>query len=178
MKLLSHSKTRVIAFDHFLFHWIFRLHGHSLLDRVMKIITRIGDGFVWPILCVGMLFYDWQAGMFVLRTGLLAFAIELPIFRWIKVKTSRARPYKAFPDVINLARPQEPYSFPSGHTAGAFIFAYCAGEAFPLLFYPLLLLGWLIGISRVYVGVHYPLDVIVGGLGGILSAMTAIEILH
>jgi undecaprenyl-diphosphatase len=178
MKIVATSASRIIAFDHYLFHQIFAMTGNTYLDRSMKLITRIGDGFMWPILTAGMLFINWNSGLYLFRAGLLAFLIELPLFRWLKKRISRSRPYITFPQIANLLRPQEPYSFPSGHTAGAFIFAYCAGDAFPILFYPLIILAWLIGLSRVYIGVHYPLDVIVGGIGGMLSAWTALKIIH
>ena len=176
LKNLKNTLLNIKSVDENWFFNIFNLNGNSILDASMKFFSKVGDGFFWPILSFGILVYDWQSGISIFRSGILAFAIELPIFSLIKRKISRTRPYKAFPHIIRLMKPQEPHSFPSGHTAGAFLVAFIIGEVIPLLFYPLIGLASLIGFSRIYVGVHYPSDVIAGMIGGILSAIAAIKI--
>jgi len=64
-------------------------------------------------------------------------------------------------------------SFPSGHSASAFAFASTMGEALPPTSAPLHLAATLVGYTRVHTGVHYPSDVVVGALVGVLSGQTA-----
>jgi undecaprenyl-diphosphatase len=61
-------------------------------------------------------------------------------------------------------------SFPSGHAASAFAFAYAVGRHLPVLGLPIRLLAAGVAYSRVHTGVHYPGDVV---LGSILGAATA-----
>ena len=77
---------------------------------------------------------------------------------------------------VRYAQPKAPvavphdHSFPSGHAATSFACATILAFAFPRLAAPLYLLAAVIGFSRVYVGVHYPFDVVVGALLGIAVA--------
>ena len=65
-------------------------------------------------------------------------------------------------------------SFPSGHAASAFAFAYAVGRHLPELAVPIRLLAAGVAYSRVHVGVHYPGDVVIGSvLGAGTAAMTA-----
>jgi undecaprenyl-diphosphatase len=57
-------------------------------------------------------------------------------------------------------------SFPSGHAASAFAFAYAVGRHLPLLAVPIRLLAGAVAYSRVHTGVHYPGDVVVGSITG------------
>ena len=67
----------------------------------------------------------------------------------------------------------ESASFPSGHAASAFAFAYAVGRHLPGLGLPIRLLAGGVAYSRVHTGVHYPLDAIAGSvLGAALSQMT------
>ena len=64
------------------------------------------------------------------------------------------------------------YSFPSGHTASSFAAAVVIGLRYKLnfkgksyrLFYPLIAFATMIAFSRIYIGVHYPLDVVYGAI--------------
>lgn len=78
----------------------------------------------------------------------------------------------AFPEIVSRMKPTS-LSFPSGHTSSAFTFAMAItmvlkkkGVAIPAFIF-----AFLMGISRIYVGVHYPTDVIVGAFVGILYAV-------
>lgn len=78
----------------------------------------------------------------------------------------------AFPEIVERMKPTS-LSFPSGHTSSAFTFAMAItmvlkkkGVAIPAFIF-----AFLMGISRIYVGVHYPTDVIVGAVVGIFYAV-------
>jgi undecaprenyl-diphosphatase len=57
-------------------------------------------------------------------------------------------------------------SFPSGHAASAFAFAYAVGRHVPGLAVPIRLLAGMVAYSRVHTGVHYPGDVLIGSITG------------
>ncbi len=166
----------ILAWDINLFLHIFNWNGRATLDRLMKFITRSGDGYLYPFLGAIILLMDWQTGVKIVLTGLLAFAIELPIYKIIKGKTSRLRPFEAIPGIINLIHAPDKYSFPSGHTAAAFIIALVISSGFPVLLIPMLAWAALVGLSRIYLGVHFPTDVLVGIILGTISATLAIQI--
>jgi undecaprenyl-diphosphatase len=85
----------------------------------------------------------------------------------IKGLTDRARPPVAHPDVSALVDIPGDSSFPSSHAATAFAAAGVVAMRYPALRLPLFGLATLIAVSRVYLGVHYPLDVIAGACLGL-----------
>ncbi|HHU83478.1 MAG TPA: phosphatase PAP2 family protein [Firmicutes bacterium] len=88
----------------------------------------------------------------------------------IKLIVSRSRPYIALANIVPLKTARD-YSFPSGHTAVAFSAALTINALVPLAISIIgFTLAALIGYSRIYIGVHYPSDVIVGGLIGYVIA--------
>ena len=68
-------------------------------------------------------------------------------------------------------------SFPSGHTSTSFACAYVISRLAPRLTIPVFVLAALIGFSRVYVGVHYPLDVVAGAIFGLIVARALLMLL-
>ena len=86
----------------------------------------------------------------------------------LKNVVGRTRPYEVVQGLIPLIGKPRDYSFPSGHTASSFAAAWVLFWRLPKRFgIPARLLAGLIGVSRLYVGVHYPTDVLVGMISGI-----------
>lgn len=94
----------------------------------------------------------------------------------IKNWTDRARPPLAVEDVEPLvATPQSP-SFPSGHAATAFAAATVVGAFHPRLRVPIYTLAALVALSRVYLGVHFWLDILAGAALGVLLGLVLTRI--
>ena len=89
----------------------------------------------------------------------------------LRYAIGRERPPLTFPDPTPLVRLPGNPSFPSGHAATSFACAYLLGWLTPLPKVPLYVLAALIASSRVYVGVHYPLDVVGGAVLGLAVAI-------
>ncbi|MES2275156.1 MAG: phosphatase PAP2 family protein [Bacteroidota bacterium] len=90
----------------------------------------------------------------------------------LKKITHRERPYLAHPDVIFGKSSSPDYSFPSGHTSVAFATATSLSLAFPKWYViaPSFAYAGAVGYSRMYLGVHYPSDVLAGAVVGTGSA--------
>lgn len=89
----------------------------------------------------------------------------------IKHAVERIRPCHVLPDVRLLAGCSGSFSMPSSHAANSAAAAVHFALAYPRLAIPLGLFAFGVGYSRVYVGVHYPSDVLVGFLVGVVSAL-------
>jgi undecaprenyl-diphosphatase len=110
-----------------------------------------------------------------LLTGAATFAADSVCFG-LKDAIDRTRPFAAHPQIDPLYVVHSS-SFPAGHAATAFagatLLSYLAPRAAPAF----VVLAVLIGYSRVYVGVHYPGDVVVGALIGVVIGVIAIGVL-
>jgi PAP2 superfamily. len=84
------------------------------------------------------------------------------IYKWLKHKTHRARPFKVHQGISCAAAPLDQFSFPSGHTLHAVAFSIVALAYFPALAWLLIPFTALVAISRLVLGLHYPSDVLVG----------------
>ena len=112
--------------------------------------------------------------------SILALLLSLLINNIIlKNLVARTRPYEMVEGLVPLIGRPRDYSFPSGHTGSSFASAWVLFRKLPAGYgISALVLAGLIGISRLYVGVHYPTDVLFGVLGGIVSGSIAMLMLR
>ena len=92
------------------------------------------------------------------------------VVQLVKRTVSRPLPARAI-DCATLVVEPDRFSFPSGHSAAAMAVAIGYAIAFPSFAVPLVLAALLVGASRVFLGVHYPGDVLVGQLIAVLTAL-------
>src|SRR5262249_52628606 len=102
----------------------------------------------------------WRRPPVLLGTALAVVLADL-VTSGLKLAIPRDRP-----DVVALVARPNTHSFPSGHAASSFACATVIGAAVPRLRPWLYVLAALVAWSRVYVGVHFPLDVLAGALLG------------
>ncbi|MBN1782880.1 phosphatase PAP2 family protein [bacterium] len=156
---------------------IFSMNGRRTLDRIMIAASRLGDGYLYPVIGLVVFLLNRTAAMMFLPAALIAFAIEIPLYKIIKQKIRRARPCNMISEIKNLISFPDEFSFPSGHTAAAFLMAALLSAFFPAFIVPAYLIAMVIGVSRIYNGVHYPGDVLVGSLIGLVSAKIGLLII-
>lgn len=139
-------------------------------DVVIPLITRLGDaGIIWIILTVLLLIIPKtrKTGV-IMMAALLVDVLLCNVF--IKNLVARTRPFDVNTAVQLLVAKPRDYSFPSGHTAASFasvMALYLAGEK--KMWKAALVLAVLIALSRLYLYVHYPTDVLGGVLAGAIS---------
>lgn len=92
------------------------------------------------------------------------------IYKWLKQKTHRPRPFQVRQDVWVIGKPLDHFSFPSGHTLHAVAFSMVAMHYYPPLSIILVPFMLMVAMSRVILGLHYPSDVLAGASIGYLIA--------
>jgi undecaprenyl-diphosphatase len=125
---------------------------------------------VWLLLAVAISGFSWSRPWLWVRVG-AAILVAEGISGALKLWVARDRPPLADPDPEPLVHLPVTHSFPSGHATVSFACAAVLALAVPRLRAPLFLLAALIAFSRVYVGVHYPFDVVAGAVLGVLIAI-------
>lgn len=144
--------------------------GKPLIDKFMYSMSKSGDGPIYFIIgAMALAFKASKAGNLIFVTA-IAFAIELTLQKTLKHLLKRERPFKTLHDVKFLIKPPDKFSFPSGHTAGAFLMATVIGMFYGVFAFPVFVWAVFVGFSRVYNAVHYPSDVISGAILGVVSA--------
>ena len=162
------------GYDQRLEHWVVT-HRLSLLDPFFEGVTYLGSfGAVW-LLAAAVLAIARRQPIIFARVGVAALSGEL-VSSLIKDLTSRPRPPIRFPDPAPLVALPGTSSFPSGHATVAFACATMLAATDRRLAIPAFVLAVAVALSRVYVGVHYPFDVLAGAVLGVLLA-TALRLL-
>lgn len=148
-------------------------HKHQLAKNAFT-VSATGDGHCYLWLSVVLLLTQAQGQQFF-NLMLASFVIELPLYLLLKNSIRRTRPcHQLFGRHVSF-EPSDKFSLPSGHTAAAFVMATSVMEVYPAFSCVACLWASLIGLSRVALGVHYPLDIVAGALLGIGSVTVAFQ---
>lgn len=148
--------------------WIQEFVRRDWLSPLVKAFTHLGDnGILWIVLCLLLLLIPKtrRAGM----AGALALCLSLLCTNLIlKPLIDRPRPWLLVEGLVNIVNEPDPRSFPSGHTSAAFAAGTALFRTLPKWWYRAVVMAAaiLMGLSRLYVGVHYPSDVLAGALVG------------
>lgn len=159
-----------------------RLWDHALCIRfncavriasvrwAFRLVSRLGDGIFWYALMLVLLVAGGvDAFIPVARMAMTGLVCTL-VYKWLKSKTSRPRPFAVENAVRAGADPLDAFSFPSGHTLHAAAFSVVAIAFYPALAWLLVPFTILVATSRVVLGLHYPSDVLAGAaLGGLIA---------
>ena len=165
----------MVGWDQALFQSINGAWTAPALDWLMTTLSRAGNsGAVWLALLGAIAVFGKRTGRAVALAGLFALVLGHVASDALKELTVRPRPLASVLDARLLVSMPRSYAFPSGHATSAFstatgvvLVARWSLKRVPLWGWGMLVLAAAISYSRVYVGVHYPTDVLAGASLGI-----------
>ena len=141
--------------------------------KLFAIISRLGDGVFWYTLMLLLPIVYGERGLYPSLRMALAGVVGLALYKYLKARLVRERPFINFTAVVAGATVLDRYSFPSGHTLHAVSFTILICSSFPQLAWLCVPFAALVAISRVVLGLHYPSDVLAGAtLGASVATVT------
>lgn len=152
--------------DCLLFRFINSKWHKRRLNRFFSTITHMGGAIFTLCSSIILILFStnlWKAAS--VASGMALALSSIPVFIAKKL-FRRQRPYLVLDEIFVTDKPLKDHSFPSGHTTAIFSLIIPFICLNPLLIYVLLPIGLAVGISRIYLGLHYPSDVLVGALLG------------
>jgi undecaprenyl-diphosphatase len=141
-----------------------------LIRDLFRLVSRLGDGLFWYALMLLILLFEGSDGLLPVLHMALAGLSGTLLYKWLKGKTLRPRPFEVHQDIFMTGKPLDKFSFPSGHTLHAVVFGLVAINYYPALSFIIMPFVSMVALSRVVLGLHYPSDVLAGALIGSLIA--------
>ena len=150
-----------------------RMSRRTAIRACFRTVSYLGDGVFWYGLMLALLVrFGADATGAVLHMLIVGLSCTA-LYKWIKKRTLRPRPYEVHPDIVASGKALDQFSFPSGHTLHAVAFSSVALAYFPWLAWLLLPFVALVGLSRLVLGLHYPSDVLAGAaIGAVLAGLS------
>ena len=166
----------MLAFDSAISVTVSHSNQYRIIRHWFRFISRLGDGVFWYTLMAAIIFTQQANSLICVFNMLAAGLTGTLIYKWLKHKTHRPRPFQVRQDVWCVGKPLDYFSFPSGHTLHAVTFSVVAINYYPQLATILIPFTLMIAMSRVVLGLHYPSDVLVGAGLGYLIALLSLQL--
>jgi undecaprenyl-diphosphatase len=166
MPLLTASFDMLLNWDR---RWARRLNAAAsshTLRGLLRLASRLGDGVFWYAVMFALFATLGIPGAIIAARMFVTGAIGLFVYKLLKSRTTRPRPYEVLGDVQPGIDPLDAFSFPSGHTLHAVAFTMVATCYVPALAWVLVPFTVLVALSRIVLGLHYPSDVLAGAAIG------------
>jgi undecaprenyl-diphosphatase len=144
---------------------------------LFRAVSRLGDGLLWYAMMAATLAVHGRAGLFPVLHMVLVGVLGLAIYRVLKTRTARPRPYEVHAAIRLGTDPLDPFSFPSGHTLHAVAFSILFAAYYPVTGPYVLAFAALVAVSRLVLGLHYPSDVLAGAAIGATLALASLVLL-
>lgn len=154
--------------------WIQEYLRNPVLTPVLKVITTLGNGgAIWILLTLLILMLPKTRKVGCMMAAALLGTLLINNIL-LKNLVARIRPYEVIEGLTYLVQRPSEFSFPSGHAGSSFAAACIMLRRLPKCYgIPAFVLAIVISLSRLYVGVHYPSDVLFGAISGILISYAA-----
>ena len=164
---------RVHHLDTLLFLWVHVTKGFQY-RKTVRFISHTGDGALYLVIAVMLLTFEPTIGVTFFWAGIIAYAFDVSLYLLLKNLIKRDRPAAKLDCYKAWITPSDQFSFPSGHTAAAFLFACLVANFYPAFTFPCFIWAGAIAVSRVLLGVHYPTDLVAGAILGSSCALIGI----
>ena len=157
------------SIDLSVFYFINHTISNPIFDKFFPFITNVKNWYIAYIILLAILFIKGGQIGKIASFGIILLVITSDQIssHLLKSLFERIRPCNALEDVNLLISSTRSFSFPSSHAVNNFAVAFYFYKLFPKLKWTLFIIAGLIAISRPYVGVHYPSDILSGSIIGI-----------
>lgn len=163
------------SLDVFVYHLINLSYHNIFLNNLALLICYLGVTYVGILIAIFLMIFGDKKSKKISIILLVSIILTYYITGMIKYAFLRPRPFTQLTDYVLLTTAADP-SFPSGHTSNATAIFYILATEYNR--YWLLIIPVIVGLSRIYVGVHYPSDVLFGFIIGFVIAYVVDYIFH
>ena len=170
-KKVENLKNVLKRFDSFFINVINGRMKNKFFDYFMYRVTDLGGAIFTSIFSLAIIILGNSSTRFMGIEAIAALGFSQTIVQILKKGFGRERPYKMVENINTFKIELKDYSFPSGHTTASFCMAATLSLNMPRMSIVLYMLAMIIGISRIYLAVHYPTDVVVGIIIGVGSSL-------
>lgn len=159
-------------FDNHFIHLINTKIKNKYLDRIMYRVTDLGGAVFTTIFAAVLVVFGNREIKLMGLEAIAALTFGQIFVQSLKKVFGRERPYKILQQLHTFGIDLSDYSFPSGHTTASFSLATTIALNMPRVALLVFFMAIVIGMSRIYLGVHYPTDVAAGVILGISASLT------